>query len=92
MHDNITTLMDRKLTVAWHNVRLLFSYTPHAARYILCGRYTEGVFDVVSSRTRWCLAYLYSECYAFPESLVYAVTHTAQYMTSVISGDYFRGK
>jgi hypothetical protein len=31
------------------------------------------VARVVSSRTMWCLAYLYSECYAFPEPLVYAV-------------------
>jgi hypothetical protein len=30
----------------------------------------------VSGRTIiWCLAYLYSECYGFRESLAYAVTH-----------------
>jgi hypothetical protein len=43
--------------------------------YIQCGRDLGVVSRVVSSRTIWCPAYLYSECYAFPDSLVYAVTH-----------------
>jgi hypothetical protein len=37
------------------------------------------VSRVVSSRTIWCLAYLYSECYAVPESLVYAVTQKKEH-------------
>jgi hypothetical protein len=44
-------------------------------RCILCGRDVGVASRVVSSRTTCCLAHLYSECYAFPESLVYAVTH-----------------
>jgi hypothetical protein len=32
------------------------------------------VSRVVSSRTIECLAYSYSVCYAFPESIVYVVT------------------
>jgi hypothetical protein len=38
---------------------------------------------VVSSRTIWCLAYLYSEYYAFRKSLVYAVTNTPRNLGSV---------
>jgi hypothetical protein len=34
---------------------------------------------VVSTRALCCLAYPYSECYAFPESLVYAVTPDAMH-------------
>jgi hypothetical protein len=37
-------------------------------RCLLCGRDMAVAFRVVSSRTIWCLAYLYSKCYAFPES------------------------
>jgi hypothetical protein len=45
-------------------------------QHILRGRDMGDASRVVSSRTVWCLAYLYSECYAFRKSLVYAVTHT----------------
>lgn len=38
---------------------------------------------VKSSRTIWCLAYLYSEYYAFRKSLVYAVTNTPRNLGSV---------
>jgi hypothetical protein len=43
------------------------------------GPFTVPLSGVVSRaascHTLWCLAQLYSECYAFPESLAYAATH-----------------
>jgi hypothetical protein len=42
----------------------------------LCGGDMEVASGVVSSPTVWCLAFLYSQCFVFPESLVYGVTHT----------------
>jgi hypothetical protein len=42
---------------------------------LLCGRNMGDASRVVPSRTIWSLAYLYSECYAFRESLAYVVTY-----------------
>jgi hypothetical protein len=38
--------------------------------------YTQGTFT--HKEKGWYLAYLYSECYAFPNSLVYAVKYTGK--------------
>jgi hypothetical protein len=53
---------------------------------VTCGAYCVawGVSRVVSSRTLWCLAYLWSEFYASLSSLtlVYAVIHIISHVVS----------